>query len=96
MKYHGAIKALAIILCVVSLVVMAASAFGLAVAIHMDLYRKDMDSYIEDNRSYDAERYAAAIAAKYASRIFGGCTEELLQQYYSDRWNSLWDPEKME
>ena len=36
MKYHGFIKALAIILCVVSLVVMAASACGLTAAVYFD------------------------------------------------------------
>ena len=96
MKYHGVMKALALILCVVSLVALVASTFGLAVAIHMDLYRQDVDSYIEDNQSYDAERYASDLAAKYASRVFGGCTQELLEQYYNVRWTNVWDPEKIE
>ena len=96
MKYHGVIKALAILLCVVSLVLLVASAVGFAVAVYMDLYRRDAASYIEDNQEYDAQSYATNIAGKYASRTFGGCSEELLQQYYNDRWNNIWDTDKLD
>ncbi len=95
MKYHGAIKALAIILCVVSLVVMAASGIGVTIALYMDLYRNEADAYMESNRAYDAERYATELAQKHAAKTLGGCPEEILQGYYGN-WAHLWDDEKVQ
>ncbi len=95
MKYHGIIKALAIILCVVSLVVMAVSAVGLTVAVYLDLYRQDADAYLEANRAYDAKRYATELVQKHAARTFGGCSEEILRHYYGS-WDHLWDEDKLQ
>ena len=95
MKYHGVIKALAIILCVVSLVVMAASAIGVTMALYMDLYGNEENSYLESSRAYDAECYATELAQKYAAKNLGGCPEEILLCYYSN-WARLWDEEKVQ
>ena len=95
MKYHGFIKVLAIILCVVSLVALAASGIGVTVALYMDLYRNEADAYMESNRAYDAERYATELAQKHAAKTLGGCPEEFLQRYYGN-WAHLWDDEKVQ
>ena len=95
MKYHGAIKALAIILCVISLVVIAASALGLTAAVHLELYTNGVDTYMEDTLQVKAKIYARILARRYAAQTLGECPEELVDVYFAG-WEDQWDIDKVQ
>lgn len=92
MKYHVAVKFLAIFLCTVCLLGAVGSAAGVVVLSEMDLYNRTVDEVLENNIQSSARSFAREAALYYASAELGGCSEELASTHYTNQWyNSFYD-----
>ena len=83
MKRSIIAKFLAIILCAAFLLVGASAALGVGVLASLGLYEKSVTEYREEEQLQRAYGLADTLIGIYASRDLGGCSEELLQDYYS-------------
>ncbi len=88
MKYHVAVKFLAIILCAVCLLGAVGSAAGVVVLSEMDLYNKTVDEVLESDMQSSARGFAREAALYYASVELGGCPEKLVSKHYTNQWNN--------
>ena len=71
MKYHVAVKFLAIFLCAVCLLGAVGSAAGVVVLSEMDLYNRTVDEVLENDIQNSARSFAREAALYYASTELG-------------------------
>lgn len=88
MKYHVAVKFLAIVLCAVCLLGAVGSAAGVVVLSEMDLYNKTVDEVLENNIQSSARSFAREAALYYASTELGGCSEKMVSGHYTNQWHN--------
>ncbi len=95
MRYHVAVKFVAILLCAVSLLTLLGSAGGFLVLTEMDLYHKTVDQVIDQELEEQGRWYASEIAQRYASENLGGCPEELIENelHYYSAFSGIYQPE---
>lgn len=86
MKYHIAVKFLAIFLCAACLLGAVGSAAGMIVLSEMDLYNNTVDEVLEKEIRDSGRNFAREAALYYASTELGGCPEGLVAQHYSNQW----------
>lgn len=86
MKYHIAVKFIAIFLCAACLLGAVGSAAGMVVLSELDLYNNTVDEYLDKQFRDNAQEFARQVALYYASTELGGCPEELVSDHYSNRW----------
>lgn len=84
MKYHIALKFLAILLCTLSLLAAVGSAVAVYGLDNLGLYNMTIDEFIRVHTEYDCNNAAAIIASRYASKTLGNCPEALLESYFSE------------
>ncbi|MDY4598609.1 MAG: hypothetical protein SPC78_03115, partial [Candidatus Faecousia sp.] len=84
MKNHIVFKFIAIALCALCLLG-AAGGIGCIIGLsEMDLYNKTVDEYRAGLEQDSARNYASELAMNYASKILGGCPEDMFRAYYGD------------
>ena len=84
MKNHIVFKFIAIALCALCLLG-AAGGIGCIIGLsEMDLYNKTVDEYRSGLERDNARNYASELAMNYASKILGGCPEDMFRAYYGD------------
>ena len=86
MKYHVAVKFLAIFLCAVCLLGAVGSAAGVVVLSEMDLYNRTVDEVLENDIQSSARSFAREAALYYASTELGNCPEALVSDHYTNQW----------
>lgn len=84
MKYHVAVKFIAIVLCAVCLLGAVGSAAGIFVLTEMDLYNNTVDQVLENELRNSGMNFARNAVLYYASIELGGCPEELAQEHYME------------
>lgn len=82
MRYHIAFKFLAVLLCACSLLCAIGSVVGIVALESNNLYENSVEDMIEDQIAYYYERTALDILVRYHSVNLGGCSEELVENYY--------------
>ena len=82
MKYHIALKFLAVLLCAVSLLCSLGAIAGIAVMEQQDLYEEDFEQLLLDSKEKTLQSIAYDIAMRYASDYLGGCDQTAVSNYY--------------
>ena len=82
MKYHIALKFLAVLLCAVSLLSCLGAIAGIAVMEQQDLYEEDLEQMLRDAKEKTLQRIAHDLAMRYASDYLGGCDQNAVLNYY--------------
>lgn len=88
MKYHIAVKFLAIFLCAACLLGAVGSGAGMVMLSELDLYNNTVEEVLEREIQSSARAYAREAALFYSSKELGGCPEELVSRRYWDQWNN--------
>ena len=91
MRNNLAFKFIAIALCALCLMGAIGGAAGIIGLSSMDLYNKTVDEYLAQEVRGDAALQASELALNYASKMLGGCPEDMLQaqaqeQYGGEDW----------
>ncbi|MDO5153436.1 MAG: HAMP domain-containing sensor histidine kinase [Eubacteriales bacterium] len=86
MKYHIALKFLAVLLCAASLLGAVGSALGILALTELDLYNKTVDQVLDEQIRDKGSFLAQLMALRYASRTLGSCPEELIENYYLENY----------
>ena len=84
MKNHIVFKFIAIALCALCLLGAVGGAGCIIGLSEMDLYNKTVDEYRSGLERDNARNYASELAMNYASKILGGCPEDMFRAYYGD------------
>ncbi|MCI6227988.1 MAG: ATP-binding protein [Clostridiales bacterium] len=84
MKNHIVFKFIAIALCALCLLGAVGGAACIIGLSEMDLYNKTVDEYRSGLERDNARNYASELAMNYASKILGGCPEDMFRAYYGD------------
>ena len=82
MKYHIALKFLAVLLCAVSLLSCLGAIVGIAVMEQQDLYEEDLEQLLRDAKEKTLQLIAHDLAMRYASDYLGGCDQNAVLNYY--------------
>ena len=82
MKYHFAIKFIAIVLCALSLLGAATCGLSVFALTDMNLYHKDVDQVYQEQVQEYGHTLAHDRAMFYASNTLGGCPEPMVQQMH--------------
>ena len=77
MKYHIAVKFLAILLCAGALLGVVSSAAGMVVLLEANLYERSFQTAYEGELESTASILAGSVARDYATVNLGGCSEDL-------------------
>ncbi len=93
MKYHIAVKFLAIFLCAACLLGAVGSGAGMVILSELNLYNNTVEEVLEKEIRDSGQRFARSAALYYASEELGGCPEELVSEHYDNQWyNSYYAP----
>ena len=82
MRYHIAVKFLAVLLCALTLLCALGAVVGIAVIEHQDLYEEDFEQLLQDAKAQTLYSIASDIAMRYASDYLGGCDQTAIVNYY--------------
>lgn len=92
MKYHIAVKFLAILLCAACLLGAVGGAAGMVILSEGNLYNNTVEEVLEQEIRSSAQFFARQAAMHYASVELGGCPEDFVSHYYTNQWdNSYYD-----
>ena len=88
MKHSVFLKTIALALCAAALVGSVLSGTGLVMLTELDMNDRSVEDIFEEQRRDQAETLAQILAENYASRIVGGCPEDMIQFSYYRGENS--------
>ena len=86
MKNSVVFKFIAVFLCAASLLGAVGSGLAIGAMTELGLYQRSWDEVYQESLKGSASGLASDIAVRYAATTLGGCTTDMVDQYYGTYW----------